>query len=308
MPVPSDLRVDAALSGFSQRYSNAEYIADRAFPTMRGTEFTSKDGGKYYTYNKDNLRIENDGPLGTRAPARSTDWGGSYTSFLLGRYALKELVTQDEMDNAEDVQDPEEDTTAHLTDLLLVAREKRAADKLFSTTNLTNNTTLSGSQQWSDETSTPLKDFETGAATMWREPNAVIMGMDVWRQVRHHPDIVQRFQYVVGGGVTRAQFAQLLDIPAENFMIGSAKYNNAVQGQSDVAANIWGKGVVLAYIDPSPRPRAMTATATLERGNSREVTEWSNDDPEGTWKKVQDRYLHQIIATDLAYYIAAAVA
>ncbi len=52
----------------------------------------------------------------------------------------------------------------------------------------------------------------------------------------------------------------------------------------------------------------MTACETLQRGESREVTEWANNNPKGVNKMVEDRFLHHIVATDLGYMIEDAVA
>jgi len=308
MPLTTDVRVDRAMTQFSLRYGNPGYIADRVFPVQRSVMWDSKDAGKYFVYDKANMRVERDGPLGTRSPAPEVDYDVSSTSFTLNRYALKEMVTQEEIDNADEPLDPEEDATAFLTDKLLIGREYRAASVAFSATYVTSGTTLSGTNQWSDETSNPLSALEVAKASLAAEPNAIIMGQQVWQYLRHHPDIVDRFKYTSGGGVTMAQFADLLGIAPEMVMVGGARRNTADEGQTASLSYIWGKHACLAYIDPAPRPRTMTAFVTLQRGESRTVSEWPSNDPEGTWKKVQDRYLHKVVATDLAYLFTNAVA
>lgn len=303
MPVPSTLRVDAPLSEFSVRYSNPTYIADQACPPVA----VAKDGAVYFKYTKDNLRNEQDGPLGTRTPAAEIDWTVDQETINLGRYSLKELVTQEEMDNADDPLDPETDAVQALTDKLLIGREIRAAALLFDTANLTLNDTLTGTDQWNDaDNSDPLGDIETGKAAMFRDPNTCVMGQEVWAKVRNHPNIVSRFQYVAGGAITRAQFADLIEL--DTFLVGNAKYNSAAEGQTAVSANIWGKHCALLYLEANPRPRSLTCAATFERGARREVIEWESNDPSGTWKRVEDRYLHAIVAADLGYLIEDAVA
>ena len=308
MPLTTDVRVDRAMTQFSLRYGNPGYIADRVFPAQQSVMWDSKDAGKYFVYDKANMRVEQDGPLGTRAPAPEVNYDVSTTQFYLGRYALKELVTREEVDNADQPLDPEEDATAFLTDKLLLGREYRAAAKAFSSTYVTSGTTLSGTSQWSDETSNPLSAIETAKASLAAEPNAIILGAQVWQYLRHHPDIVDRYKYTAGGGVSMAQFAELLGIAPDMVMVGTARRNTADEGQTASLSYIWGKHCVLAYIDPAPRPRTMTAFATLQRGEPRMVSEWPSNDPEGTWKKVQDRYVQTVIATDLCYLWTNAVA
>lgn len=307
MPVPSQLRTNAAHSGLSVRYSNAEYIADRAFPAR--TDIT-KDEGTINVYDKSNLRAtDSAGPLSPRAAAPEVDWApATAVSYVLERRAFKELVLQDAIDNADEVYDPEEDAVLNLTDRLLVLREIGAATAAFTAANWTSTTTLSGTSQWSDDTSNPLDTIETGMSTTFARPNHIIMGEQVWNELRHHPDVVQRYQYTSGGGVSRAQFGSLFDIPEANILVGCAKKITSEQGVTDTSGFIWGKHMLLARIEPSPGARSMTAQATLQRRIPREVTEWASNDPEGTWKKVEDRYLHKVTAADLGYLIVDAVA
>ena len=308
MPLPSQVRVDKVMSSFSLAYGNDDYIADRVFPIQRSVLWDTNDAGKYFVYPEDSLRVERDGPLGTRTPAPEVNYAMSTTSFSLNRYALKELVTQDEIDNADQPLDPEEDATAFLTDHLLVGREYRAASLAFSATHVTTGATLSGTDQWSDETSAPLAKIELARDSLNANASHFIMGAQVWQYLRQHPDIVSRYQYTSGGGITRAQFAGLLDMDPENILVGTARRNTTAEPQTDSLSYIWGKHAVLAHIENSPRPRTMTAFATLQRGESRQVREWPSNDPEGTYKLVQDRYLQKVIAVDCAYLFTNAVA
>lgn len=308
MALPSQVRVDGAMTGFSLRYSNPNYIADGVFPMQMGTQFETKDSGKYFVHSKGNLRVEDDGPLGPRTPAPQVDNVISTTDFTLGRYALKDIVLQEEVDNADQPNDPEEDTTLFLTDKLQIGREFRAASTLFNASNVANNVTLAGTDQWSDNQSDPIGDINTGKNTLWTDPNSCTMGGEVWDFLRNHPNILGYYKHTDGGAITPAQFAALIGVDPDKVFIGTARRNSAAKGQSAVASYIWGKYFALSYTDPNPRPRTMTAKATLQRGESRQVTEWPANDPEGTWKKVQDRYVQKLIAADLIYLIIDAVA
>ena len=305
MPLASQMRKDQALSDFSVRYANPSYIADRVFPRLRGIV---KNEGFIYKYDRSNLREENAGPLGQRTPAPEANWSVLDVPYKLGRYSLKELVTQEEIDEADVTFDPEEDTVEMLTDKLLVIRERKAAQALFSASNWPLNTTLSGTDQWSDAASDPIDDLETGRKAMARKPNLIVFGDAVWSKFRHHAKVVDRFKYTSGGIISGAQVAEILDIPAENVLIGDAQYNAAKEGVADVMADIWGKHCSLLYVDPNPRRKSLTACATLSKEASREVYEWPNEDPEGVWKRVQDHYQHLIVASDLGYFIQNAVA
>uniref|UniRef100_A0A6M3J1I2 Putative capsid protein n=1 Tax=viral metagenome TaxID=1070528 RepID=A0A6M3J1I2_9ZZZZ len=309
MPTPSQLRTNAAATGLSVRYRNPSYIADRAFPVLNGI---TKDEGSVHVYNKENLSaIDAAGPLSPRAPAPEADWTPTSVTYALERYALKELVLQEEIDNADVAFSPEDDAVLNLTDRLLVIRELKAATVMFTAGNWGSSTTLSGTSQWNDDTSDPLGVIETASDALFTPFNTIVMGKNVWSEIRHHPDVTQRFQYTTGGGVTLAQFASLFesdDGSAPQIMVGSAKQVTSEEGVAVTTGYIWGKHLWVGYVDPAPGLRALTACATLQRGQSRTVTEWDNNDPEGMWKRVQDRYLHKVIASDLGYLVVDAVA
>jgi hypothetical protein len=309
--LPSDAHVDRAMTAFSLRYSNDSYIADQVFPVVP----VEKDSDLYFTYGKENMRLANAGPLGARTPAPEATYTATTASYKLDRYGLADIVLDDLRDNADDPLRPDEDCTATLTDLLLLQREKACADIAFSTTHMTQNTTLSGTSQWSDYAgSDPLGDIETGKSTVhsncFREANFVTMGIQVWRKVRHHPTVVERFKYVAGGGISRQQFADLIEIPAENIHIGSAAHVSSNEGQAtDTTAYIWGKHFLIGYRAPGrPTIKSVSLGLTLQRGQSRRVTTWRNNNPRGDWKMVEDYLVHKVVAATAGYLIVDAVA
>ena len=310
----STVSQNLALTNFSQRYMPGQFIADRALPVI---PVTKVNGNAYYTYGKENLRDENDGPLGQRTPAGERDFTVSSTTIDLNRYSLKDLVTQEEIDEADPVLDPKEDSVMGLMDNILISKERRAASLLFSTTNLSNNTTLSGTSQWSDYASgvsDPIGDIETAKdsvvdyARVSDDMLKVIMGVDVWREVRHHPDVVERYKYTSGGGVTRAQFAELIGVNPDNLLIGVSGYDSANEGASLSMANIWGKHLVVEYVPDNPTPRTQTLAATFQKTDNVDVFEWESQDPQGTWVRVETYYNHAVIDANFGYMIENAVA
>lgn len=312
MPLSSQVHKNTSLTNFSLRYTPGTFIADRVLPLVP----VMKLSDDYFIYGKDNLRIDSAGPLGTRTPARQADWSVSTATYTLRRYSLFDLITDEEVDNADPAIDSKEDAVMNLMDKIYLEREQKAAAAVFSTTNLTNNTTLSGTDQWSDyNNSDPISDLEIGLGSV--EDNvrkdtmelSLVMGRAVWRKVRHHPSIVSRFQYTSGGGVTRAQFAELLDINPNNLMIGSSGYNSANEGQVASMADVWGKHVVAAYINPNPTLRSITLGSTfVKSGEAVQVYEWRNSNPEGDNVRPETYYDQKIVAADAGYMIENAVA
>ncbi len=311
MPLPNDVHVDTALTAFSKRYSPGGMIADRVFPPIP----VKKESDEYFIYDQANLRPENDGPRSAKDPAAVVEYDVSTGTYQIKFYSLKDLVTDREKNNADSPLTPGEDAAAGLMDRMLIGKEQRAAAMAFSSTYMTSGVTLSGTDQWSDDSgSDPLGDIETAKAsvhTASRKPDeelTILLGMSVWRVLRYHGSVTEAFKYTSGGGVTMPQLAQLLGIKPANLIIGVSGYNSADEGQSDSLADIWGKHCLVGYINPAPRPRSITLGGTWVIKGGILVTAWRNNDPAGEWKKVEMNYHQNVICADCGYLITDVIA
>jgi hypothetical protein len=144
---------------------------------------------------------------------------------------------------------------------LMIAREKEAADSLTSTGVITNNVTLSGSDQWSDEAnSDPVAVFKEARSTVrsacGREPNIAYMGWEVAETLRFHPRLMQMLNVSSDtaklDGLDDKQLARVLKV--NKVLIGSVQYESAAEGQTSSMANIWGKDFGMLYVNPNPTP------------------------------------------------------
>jgi len=315
MPAPQNVALNFPLTTFAVGYRPGQFIADQVLPAIP----VNDKAGTYYVFGKDNLNNEMDGPRAPKDPAVEVDYSLSSATYDIERYDFAELLPDSEKRNFAMGEDAaEEAVVQNIMDRLLLAKEARAAALLFSTSNITNNTTLSGTDQWSDyNNSDPLSNIETGLGTTedaTAKPTnelSVTMGNAVWRKLKHHPNIVARYQYTSGGGVTLAQFAELIGIKPENLHIGMAKYNTADEGQTAVLGNVWGKGFLVHYTEPVPRGlRTLTlgATITFAGENGTSVRSWRSNNPAGDWHAAEMNYVQKVVAADAGYYIDAAVA
>ena len=306
MLVQQDVVVDPALSNVSIRYSNESYIADAIFPTIR----TAKQTGKYYLYDKSNLRLANT-QRAAGSGANEIDFGLSTSNFYCEDHALKEFVADEIQDQADAALNPLIDTTETLTDQMLLDREVRLANILTSTAKLTNNTTLSGTSQWSDYVnSDPISDVRTARTTIhqniFRKPNTLIIGKPVFDVLIDHPQIVDRIKYSQLGVASSELLARVFQL--EKVLVGEAGQNTANEGQTDVLAYVWGKNAIVAYVTPSAGLKKVSLGYTFTYA-ARQVKRWRDEDREGTYVRIgQDNYVQQLIAAAAGYLIAAAVA
>lgn len=306
MLVQQDVVIDPALSNVSVKFTNDSFIADEVFPVVK----VAKQTGKYYVYDKANLRIDSSARA-AGSPSNEVEFGLSTASFSCDDHALKGFVADEIQDQAEAALNPLVDETENITEKLQLDRENVLATILTDTAQVTQNTTLSGTSQWSDySNSDPVGDVRTGRTTIhaasFKKPNTLILGKQVFDQLCDHPAIIERIKYSQLGVVTAELLARVFQV--EKVLIGEAGKNTAVEGQTDSLSYIWGKHAILAYIAPKVGLKTLTLGITFTYA-MREVKRWYDQDREGTYVRVgKDNYVHKIVAVSAGYLIKNAVA
>jgi hypothetical protein len=302
-----DVVVDPALSNVSIKYTNDIFIADTLLPMLK----VAKQTGKYYVYDKSNLRIDTtDRAAG--APANEIDFGVSPSGvFATTDHALKGFVSDEVQDQADAALNPLVDEVETITEKMLLDREQNAATLLFNTSNITNNTTLSGTSQWSDyDNSDPIGDIRTARISVhqntFKLPNTLVLGKQVYDILIDHPAIIDRIKYSELGIATPELLARIFQV--DKVIVGYAGSNTAKEGQTDSLGYIWGKYALVAYIAPQVRLRMVTLGLTFTY-SLRQAKRWREEDREGTYVRVgNDNYVQLLIAAAAGYLIAAAVA
>lgn len=307
MLVQQDVVVDPALSNVSIKYTNDTFIADLVFPMVK----VSKQTGKYYIYDKANLRVDKTNRAAGSA-ANEVDFGVAPTgTFACDDHALKGFVADEIQDQADAALNPLVDETETVTEKLLLDREVKAATILGDTAQMTSNTTLSGTAQWSDyQNSDPIGDIRTARTSVhtntFKKPNTLILSKTVFDMLLDHPAIVDRVKYSALGVITAELLARVFQV--EKVIVGEAGQNTAVEGQTDVLAYVWGKNAVVAYISPKISIKMLTLGVTFTYA-TREVKRWRDEDREGTYVRIgHDNYVQKLIAAAAGYLIKNAIA
>lgn len=302
-----DVVVDPALSNVSIKYSNDTFIADLIFPMLK----VAKQTGKYYIYDKSNLRIDKTARA-AGSPANEVDFGVAPTGvFSCDDHALKGFVADEIQDQADAALNPLIDETETVTEKMLLDREQTAANLLGSTANLTQNTTLSGTSQWSDyANSDPIGDVRTARTTIhqntFKKPNTLILSKLVFDILIEHPQIIERIKYSQLGVVSAELLARVFQV--DKILVGEAGSNIAAEGQTDSLSYVWGKNAIVAYISPKITIKMVTLGLTFTYG-LRQVKRWREEDREGTYVRVgHDNYVQKIIAAGCGYLIKNATA
>jgi len=314
----SNVYTSVPLTNVSLKYTNAmtDYISQLIAPIVP----VAKDTGKIYSYGMENLRIVNTYRAVGGRPNIVETTVSSADHYVLEDHVLGEFVPEEIMENAEKPISPLIDTTEALTDRIWVDKEKALADTITNTSNITNNTTLSGTSQWSDYTnSDPLDDIDTGISAVrgacGKTPNNLIMAWNVLQKLRFHPDIRDFFPGAtkITSDMIKSAIGSIFGI--ENMLVGKAQYNNSNLGGTDTLADIWSKDVVVAYIEPRPTLRSRTFANTYQKKAPRAVQHLAQGkggletiQRKSDYVQVTDKYDQVLVDETCAYLIEAAIA
>lgn len=241
--------IDPILTTIAQGYQNGELIFPVLFPVVP----VDSRGGKIIQFGREDFRLYNT----ARAPGAATkrvQFGYSGAAFSLSQFSLEGQVPFEHMQDANAVPGVDLGRVAVLKtqNIIQLANEVAAAAIATNAASYqaANKTTLSGTSQWSDQTSgvsNPSKDIQTAIeavrAAVGKRPNTVVLGPKVWAALKTHPLIVDRIKYTGRDSITLDMLATLWDV--KRVVVGDAVYEDAAGAIQDV----WGKYVVVAYTE-----------------------------------------------------------
>lgn len=202
---------------------------------------------------------------------------------------------------------------------MIIGKEKGIADALTNASVITNNVTLSGSDQLNDYVnSDPLGVIKTAKDSVYDstgfEANVIGMNRATFEVLRIHPKL--KAQIAVAQGATTVPIVELskeqlaFAFGVEKILVAKAMYETAIKGQTSSKASIWGKDIVVAYINPNPTPEVFEDSL----GYSFELTPLIADsyvplDPPNTvYVREQWEYDDVILKAAAAYLVVDAIA
>ena len=248
-PTRSQVHIDRAMTRVSIAYRNAGYIAEQVFPVVP----VQHQSDKYFVFDKSSW-FRNEAGLrspGTRGPF--AEYSITADTYACKPISESMLVPDEIVDNADSPLQPRRDATEFTTDKVMLYAEKEVADLVFGagwSSSATPTTT------WDDDSSDPINDVEVGKETvvglLGREPNVMVMGRNVWTDLKNHPDLLDRIKFTSTGVMTEQLLAQIFGVP--KILIGNAIYTTAVEGLGVTTSYsfIWGKHAWLGWVPPTP--------------------------------------------------------
>lgn len=307
MPQVVDYQVDTVLTQMSVAYENGQLIGTMLMPRVE----VSGRVGFYYTFDKGKFNIHDSRRTGTSRANRISN-GLTKTAFgPLAEHSLEEPIEYEVRDTYPSPHDARVDATEDVSEALDLGLEKEIADLLTSTSTITQNTTLSGTDQWSDyANSDPFADIQTGIDTIKANagvtPNTFELGYQVWSKLRHHPDLLGRMSVASVRVLTTEMLADLIGV--EKVLVGDAVYNTADEGQTVSMGYVWGKHALLAYVQSRPAIKKISLGYTLQVEDARYVDRWDEPWVKAEFVRANDYYEPKVVAVEAGYLIKNAVA
>ncbi len=230
-------------------HKNEAYVADKVLPRIG----VSKREYKYMSYPMEESFASPETRVGRRSAPNMVHLTAQESLGNCKDYGLQDAIPRSDVDNlGPGVRDPRDRSVMTLTDYLMITRERRVADMVFSGSSFpaTNKKTLSSSETWSASTSTPVKDILNAIGGMVVKPNRILMGSEVWTKFRLHSDVLSSVgrSGTSNGAASRSEVAELFEL--DEVVVGQAWYNSSARGQTPSAARIWGKHALLYRMDP----------------------------------------------------------
>jgi len=262
MPQPqiNSVHVDAILTNISVAYlqNQDNFIADKVFPVIP----VDKKSDKFFTYTKNDwFRDEAQRRAGGTESAGG-GYGLSTDSYNADVFAFHKDVDDQTLYNADAPLNPLREATEFVTRRLMLRKEIQWNTDFFAGSiwgndydGVAGTPSTNEVKQWSDyAASDPIDDIEDAKAgilsTTGMEANTLVLGYDVFRALKNHPDIVDRIKYTSSQTVTADMLAAMFDVP--RVIISKAVKATNNEGATAAYSFTSGKKALLCHVAPTP--------------------------------------------------------
>lgn len=324
MPQPtiSDVHIDAILTNISVAYmQKAEnMIADKVFPVVP----VDKKSNKYFTYDKNDwFRDE----AQRRAPGTESAGGGynlSTDTYSADVWAFHKDVDDQTLANADTPLNPLREAAEFVTSRLLLRREIQFISDFMTTgvwatdaTGVAASPTTDQFVQWSNYTnSDPIEDIEEAKedilSTTGYEANTLVLGYQAFRQLKNHPDIVDRYKYTTSSVITEEMMARLFGV--DRILVAKSVRATNDEGLTPAYGFNFGKSACLLHV--APNPGLMTPSAGYifawtgvsgGLGSTIGTSQFRMESLKAARIEAEVAFDNKVVANDLGYFFSSAV-
>lgn len=318
-PTPQDVHpVDVLLTNYSLAYMQAQnaFIATLVFPVLP----VEKQSNKYATYTKNDWFRDEAKKRAGSAESAGSGYTLSSDSYNCDVFAIHKDIDYQTRANADPQFDLDRDATEFVTRRMLLKQEIQWAADFFAASIWGTDSTPAN--LWSDYTaSDPGDDVDAGKEAILKvtgqDPNTLVIGYQVYRKLRRHPDVKAHFGLPLGSArmVNEEMLAQFFDV--DRVLVARAIKATNVEGETAAYDFVQGKHALLCHVAPSVGPLTPTAGLTFAwSGVSAGLGAGvgiSSIDLRPSGRKVdrieaEAAWDNKVVASDLGYFFNGAVA
>ena len=322
-PTQSQVHVDAILTNISVAYmQRAEnFIADKVFPVVP----VDKQSDKYFVYEKndwlrDEAQVRTDG-----TESVGSGYNIATATYYADVYAIHKDIGDQTRANADAPINVDREAAEFVTHRLLTRREIQFNNDFMTTnkwatdvTGVAASPTTGQTIQWSDYTnSDPINDIEAGKAGILSvtglEANTLVLGYDVFRQLKNHPDLVDRIKYTSSQTITEDMLARMFDI--ERVLVSKSIKATNREGATGAYSFTTGKTALLAHVAPNPGVLTPSAGYTFSwtgvsqgMGLTIGTSSFRLESLRATRVEAELAFDNKVVASDLGYFWNSIVA
>lgn len=265
-PTRAQIHVNRPLTNISVafRQSAENFVADKVFPIVPVTQ----QGNLYYIYAIADWYRNDVRPRAPGTESAGSGWAITTDSYFAKKFALHKDITDDDRANQDEPIDLDRDAANYLSQQMMLQRESIWISSFFTTSLWTGSTTgtdVTPGTLWSAVGSTPIEDVQAQNDSIAEKtgfaPNTMVIGPEVFTQLKSHPDILDRIKYTERGIVTKDLLASLFDL--DSVMVAKGTRNTAAEGATASFDYFAGKNALLCYVTPTPGINIPTAGYTF---------------------------------------------
>jgi len=298
MPTVGSVHVSAALSNIAIKYKAPELVAEKVAPVIP----VKKENDRYYVFDREELR-DMDSLRAAGAEANEVSWDITNESYAAEEYALKYLIPDRVIANADPPIRMKATTTEKLTRWIKLGYEKRVQQIAQSTGTVTNNATPA--TKWDAASGQdPESDIDTAKTSIRRtagtNPNCIMMSDPSWKALR---------RWLKDHATVNLSYRDMLTIDGPpptlfglNLIVAGGIENTSDEGQADNITDIWNDNVLVYYRESAPSIQALSFMYTLRARNFR-VKTWREEIRDGEFIEASVIQDEVAVAADAAYLI-----
>ena len=322
-PTSSQVHVDAVLTNISVAYlQRAEnFIADKVFPVVP----VDKQSDKYFTYDKNDWLRDEAQRRADGTESVGSGYNISTAAYYCDVWAIHKDVGDQTRANADAAINVDREAAEFVTHRLLLRKEIQFVSDFMSTsvwskdiTGVSASPSTNQTIQWSDYTnSDPIEDIEDGKASILSvtglEANTLVLGYDVFRNLKNHPDIVDRIKYTSSQTVTADMLARMFEV--DRVLVSKSVKATNKEGETGAYSFTTGKTALLCHVANNPGLLTPSAGYTFAwtgvsqgLGATVGTSSFRMDELRATRVEGEVAFDNKVVASDLGYFWTSIVA